>query len=99
MRRKAFRFFVLSKFFSKLPKTENYYFYSLTLFEHSFSIKREWFARRFGKNGTVYEAQINKEHIYALFSGRNESEVIVDLKHLINITKTHMMTHEPQLIM
>lgn len=59
----------------------------------------EWFAHRFGENGTVYEAKINKEHIYALFNGRNESEVIVDPKHLINITKTHMMTQEPQLTM
>ena len=38
----------------------------------------EWFAHRFGENGTVYEAQIDKKHIYAYFSGRNESEVIVD---------------------
>ena len=26
----------------------------------------------------MYEAQIRKEHILALFTGRNESEVIVD---------------------
>ena len=41
LRRKDFRIFALSKVSSKLPKTENHYFYSLTLFEHSFSIKRE----------------------------------------------------------
>ena len=38
----------------------------------------EWFAHRFGQNGTVYEAQVKKENIYAVFLGRNEEEVIVD---------------------
>ena len=47
----------------------------------------EWFAHRFGENGTVYEAQIQKKYIYALFTGRNESEVIVDPKHLMKITQ------------
>lgn len=28
----------------------------------------EWFAHRFGEDGTVYEAQIPKQHIYALFN-------------------------------
>lgn len=45
----------------------------------------EWFSRRFGEDGVVYEAQIPKEHIFALFNGRNESEVIVDPKYLMNI--------------
>lgn len=47
----------------------------------------EWFAHRFGEEGTVYQAQIGKEHILAFFSGRNESEVIVDPKYLTNITE------------
>ena len=47
----------------------------------------EWFAHRFGENGTVYEAQIDKKHIYAYFGGRNESEVIVDPSYLTNITE------------
>ena len=47
----------------------------------------DWFAHRFDEEGTVYEAQISKEHIYALFNGRNESEVIVDPKYLMNITE------------
>ena len=42
----------------------------------------EWFAHRFGEDGTVYEAQIAKAHIFALFLGRNESEVVVDPQHL-----------------
>lgn len=47
----------------------------------------EWFAHRFGEDGTVYEAQIDKAHIYAYFGGRNEAEVIVDPKHLMDITE------------
>lgn len=47
----------------------------------------EWFANRFDEDGTVYEAQIDKAHIYAYFSHRNESEVIVDPKYLIGITE------------
>jgi len=53
----------------------------------------EWFAHRFGESGTVYEAQIQKKHIYAFFSGRNESEVIVDPKHLTEITQAQTMEH------
>lgn len=51
----------------------------------------EWFAHRFGEEGTVYEAQINKEHILAFFNGRNESEVIVDPKYLTDITEAQEM--------
>ena len=54
-----------------------------------------WFAHRFGEEGTVYEAQIKKEHIHAYFSGRNESEVIVDPKYLEQITESP----EPQMDM
>ena len=46
------------------------------------------FAHRFGEDGTVYEAQIRKEHILALFTGRNESEVIVDPRHLEQIMES-----------
>jgi len=53
--------------------------------------KAEWFAHRFGEDGTVYEAQIDKKHIYALFNGRNESEVIVDPKYLMNIAEAQEM--------
>ncbi len=48
----------------------------------------DWFAHRFGEEGTVYEAQIQKEHILALFTGRNESEVIVDPRHLEQIIES-----------
>ncbi|MBE6971758.1 MAG: hypothetical protein E7446_06525 [Ruminococcaceae bacterium] len=47
--------------------------------------KADWFAHRFGEEGTVYEAQIDKEHILALFNGRNEAEVIIDPRHLKDI--------------
>jgi len=50
--------------------------------------KAEWFAHRFGEEGTVYEAQIDKENILALFNGRNEAEVIVDPRHLKNIIES-----------
>lgn len=48
----------------------------------------EWFAHRFGEEGTVYEAQISKEHILAFFNGRNESEVVVDPKYLEQIMES-----------
>lgn len=56
----------------------------------SWTLNREtaqWFATRYGKQGTVFEAKIEKQHIHALFMGRNESEVVVDPKHLMDITQ------------
>lgn len=53
----------------------------------------QWFANRYGKAGTVYEAMINKKHIHALFLGRNESEVIVDPKYLMGITQVQELEH------
>ena len=50
----------------------------------------EWFAHRYGEEGTVYKAQISKEYIYAYFDGRSEAEVIVDPKHLQNITQKNV---------
>lgn len=46
-----------------------------------------WFAHRFDEAGTVYEAQIAKEHILAYLNGRNEQEVVVDPLHLIGISE------------
>ena len=54
----------------------------------------EWFATRFGENGIVYEAQIQKQYIYAYFSGRNESEVIVDPKYLMELTQLQTMEYQ-----
>ena len=34
----------------------------------------------------MYEAQISKAHIHAVFLSRGESEVIVDPKHLTDIS-------------
>lgn len=53
--------------------------------------KAKWFAHRFGEDGKVYEAQIDKEHILAYFNSRNEQEVIVDPKHLIDISEAEGM--------
>ncbi len=51
----------------------------------------EWFAHRFDEDGTVYEAQIPKQHILAIFNGRGESEVIVEPKFLTDITEAQGM--------
>lgn len=39
--------------------------------------RAEWFATRFGKEGKVLEMRINKSKIVAVFTGRNESEVVI----------------------
>lgn len=44
-----------------------------------------WFADRYKQKGVVYSADIPREYILALCDGRDESEIIVDPKHLINI--------------
>ena len=58
----------------------------------------EWFAHRYGEHGTVYQAQIKKDHACALFLRRNESEVIVDPKHLMGLStlEVTMNTEENQ---
>ena len=50
-----------------------------------------WFASRYGRQGNVFEAKIEKKHICALFLGRNESEVIVDPKYLTDVTQVQTM--------
>lgn len=48
----------------------------------------EWFARRFGHNGDkcyVFTGTINKKDILALFSNRNEKEVVCDYRKIKNI--------------
>ena len=47
----------------------------------------EWFAHRFGENGTVYQARIPKDSVYAFFNGRNEAEIIVDPQCLTELTR------------
>lgn len=64
-----------------LFNADNMYALSWTLDQKT----AEWFASRFGENGTVFEAKIKKENIFALFERRGESEVIVDPKYLIDI--------------
>ena len=49
--------------------------------------KAAWFAHRFGEDGTVYEAQIAKEHILAYFNSRNEKEVIRCPQYLTELSK------------
>ena len=60
----------------------------------SWSLNQEtaaWFAGRYGRQGCVYEAKIEKAHICALFLGRNESEVILNPKYLTGITQVQTM--------
>lgn len=50
--------------------------------------KAHFFATRFSKDtGSIYQANIKKEDIYAYFDCRNEKEIIVDYNKLYNITK------------
>lgn len=44
--------------------------------------KAKWFAHRFGEDGKVYQAQINKADILAIFTSRNESEVVLNPRKL-----------------
>ncbi len=53
--------------------------------------KAEWFAHRFDENGTVYEAEIDKDHVLAFFTSRNEAEVVVNPAYLQNITESENM--------
>jgi len=39
--------------------------------------KAEWFANRFGKKGKVVEKKVSKKEIIAVFTARNEYEVII----------------------
>lgn len=56
--------------------------------------KAEWFSKRFGEEGTVYEAKIPKDHILALFNGRNESEIILNPNYLEEIQEIGEGTDE-----
>ena len=58
----------------------------------------EWFAHRFGRDGTVYEAQIDRDQILAVFNSRNEAEVIVDPKYFRDVTPVQTMRHTQEMI-
>ncbi len=47
--------------------------------------KAEGFATRFGEEGTVYKAEIDKAHILAYFCGRGEAEIVVEPRYLENV--------------
>lgn len=55
--------------------------------------KAEGFAQRFDEDGTVYEAEIDKKHVLALFNGRNEAKVVVNPAYLQNITVSESMAN------
>ena len=59
---------------------------SLKALSWTIDIKQaEWFAQRWGKNGKVYSATINREDVLAVFTSRGESELVVDYTKLRNI--------------
>ena len=47
--------------------------------------KAEWFAKRFGEEGKVYQGIIDKPNVLAYFNHRGESEIIVNPYYLRNI--------------
>lgn len=50
----------------------------------------EWFAKRFsfdGSKGTVIEATAKKEDVLAYFNDRNEQEIVINPKKLVNVKK------------
>jgi hypothetical protein len=51
--------------------------------------KAKWFANRFGDDGVVYSAIINKKDILAFFDRKNEAEVIVNYEKLENIKQVN----------
>lgn len=53
--------------------------------------KAAWFAGRYGRQGKVFEARIEKKHICALFLDRGESEVILNPKYLMDISQVQTM--------
>jgi hypothetical protein len=56
--------------------------------------KARWFANRFGNNGKVYEATIDKKDIFAYFTNRGESEVVLNYKKLEKIRKIEDFLHD-----
>lgn len=54
----------------------------------------EWFAHRFDEEGTVYEAQIDKAHIFAYLSDRSEAEVILNPRYLTELTEAQDMASD-----
>lgn len=56
----------------------------------SWTIERkaaDWFANRFGGEAAVFQAEINKENIFAFFNKGSEYEVVVDPGYLYNINE------------
>ena len=45
----------------------------------------EWFSSRFDGDSHIYQAEIEKNHIFAYFKGRGEEEIVVDPKFLLNM--------------
>jgi hypothetical protein len=50
----------------------------------------KWFATRFGKNGKIQSAEIPKKNIVAYFNVRDEKEVVLNPKYLMNIEEENI---------
>lgn len=46
-----------------------------------------WFANRFNQNGCVYQAEIEKKHVFALFKERGEQEIVLNPDFLMNLER------------
>ncbi len=80
-------------FYARLPETvtvyrgtkyENYKALSWTLNKK----QAVWFSERFlseNEKGQVYQAEINKNDIFAYFNDRNEKEIVLDYRKLKNL--------------
>lgn len=81
------------KIFNRLENEFTIYrgFYSNNYYNAlSWTLDKEtahFFATRFSDKGSIYQANIKKEDIYAYFDCRNEKELIVNYDKLYNIAK------------
>jgi len=51
--------------------------------------KAKWFARRWSQKNKLYQAKINKKHIFAYFNDRDEEEVVLNPLYLKELKLTN----------
>ena len=49
--------------------------------------KAKWFANRFNSCGTVYKGKVKLKNVLAYIGHRDESEILVEYKHILNVKK------------
>lgn len=56
--------------------------------------KARWFGNRFGNNGKVYQANIDKKDVFAYFNiDRGESEIVLNYKNLQNVKEIENLSY------